>query len=106
MSWACLMRVSKSLRYNRLTYSTMGACYALAGTDTVSSAFESSAVHANPFQTVSTLSSFVLAILLHSEVQATAQKELDRVVGRGRLPELKDQESLPYITAIMKEVFR
>lgn len=100
------MQVSKSLRHNCPSYSTTGACYALAGTDTVRSAFESSTVHANLFQTVSTLSSFVLAILLHTEVQATAQKELDRVIGRGRLPELKDQESLPYITAIMKEVFR
>ena len=57
-------------------------------------------------QTVSTLTSFVLVMLLYPEVQMKAQKELDVVVGRDRLPEFSDRPSLPYINAILKEVIR
>ncbi|KAF4610328.1 hypothetical protein D9613_010451 [Agrocybe pediades] len=56
--------------------------------------------------TVSTLASFVLAILIHPEVQIKAQEELDRVVGHERLPEFADRPFLPYISAIVKEVLR
>lgn len=57
-------------------------------------------------QTVSALATFVLAIVTHPEVQIKAQKELDSVVGRDRLPEFGDRQSLPYIDAIVKEVLR
>lgn len=57
-------------------------------------------------QTVSTLASFVLAIVTHPEVQVKAQKELDSVVGRDRLPDFSDRQSLPYINAILKELLR
>lgn len=43
---------------------------------------------------------------LHPEVQAKAQAELDRVVGPDRLPQVADRDSLPYIAAVMREVFR
>jgi cytochrome P450 len=43
---------------------------------------------------------------LHPDVVRKAQEELDRVVGAERLPELSDWESLPYISALMKELFR
>ncbi|KAG6855532.1 hypothetical protein H0H87_001515, partial [Tephrocybe sp. NHM501043] len=56
--------------------------------------------------TLSALSSFVLAILLHPEVQIKAQEELDRVLGNSRLPEFSDRKDLPYICAIVKEVLR
>ncbi|EMD37249.1 hypothetical protein CERSUDRAFT_113891 [Gelatoporia subvermispora B] len=56
--------------------------------------------------TVSTLSSFVLAMALHPDVQAKARAELDTVVGADRLPDFYDKPSLPYITAIMKETLR
>jgi len=39
-------------------------------------------------------------------VQIKAQDELDRVVGRERLPDFSDQEDLPYISALIKEVLR
>jgi len=48
----------------------------------------------------------VLVMLLYSEVQMKAQKELDTVVGQDRLPEFSDRPSLPYINAILKEVIR
>ena len=35
-----------------------------------------------------------------------AQEELDRVVGGERLPQLSDQEDLPYVSALIKELFR
>ncbi|KAF8178464.1 cytochrome P450 [Pholiota molesta] len=56
--------------------------------------------------TVSTLASFILAIVTHPEVQIKAQEELDRVVGHERLPEFSDRTKLPYINAIIKEVLR
>ncbi|KAF8154807.1 cytochrome P450 [Crassisporium funariophilum] len=56
--------------------------------------------------TVSTLTSFILAIVTHPEVQLKAQEELDSVVGRDRLPEFSDRQSLPYTNAILKEVLR
>ena len=57
-------------------------------------------------QTVTALRTFVLAMLLRPEVQVRAREQLDRVIGPDRLPELEDQESLPYITAIVREVLR
>ena len=40
------------------------------------------------------------------EVQERARAELDAVVGQHRLPEFSDQESLPYINALVKELLR
>lgn len=37
------------------------------------------------------------------EIQARAQEELDRVVGRGRWPTAEDEAKLPYIRAVIKE---
>ena len=58
------------------------------------------------FQILSALSSFVLAIILHPDVQSKGQQELDLVIGSARLPDFQDRNSLPYITAIVKEVLR
>ncbi|KAF5367330.1 hypothetical protein D9757_010117 [Collybiopsis confluens] len=55
---------------------------------------------------VSALMFWVLAMVAHPNVQRKAQEELDRVVGRDRLPNLEDRPSLPYIEAIIKEVLR
>lgn len=45
---------------------------------------------------------------LYPDVQRRAHEEIDRVVGSGskRLPEFSDQESMPYLTAIVKEILR
>lgn len=48
----------------------------------------------------------MLLMNLHPEVQAKAHEEIDRVVGRDRLPNFEDRENLPYINAIVKEVLR
>ncbi|PYI36822.1 O-methylsterigmatocystin oxidoreductase [Aspergillus indologenus CBS 114.80] len=56
--------------------------------------------------TVSTLTSFFLAMVLFPEVQKKAQEEIDRVVGTSRLSGFADRENLPYIEAVVKEAFR
>ncbi|KAJ7664304.1 cytochrome P450 [Mycena rosella] len=55
--------------------------------------------------TVSALTTFILAMRLYPDVQARAQKEIDQVVA-GRLPNFADETSLPYITAIIREIGR
>lgn len=57
-------------------------------------------------QTIGTVKTFLLAMLLHPKAQLAAQDELDRVIGRNRLPEMGDQDSLPYVSAVVKEVMR
>lgn len=54
----------------------------------------------------SSLRSFVNAMIMFPEVQHKAQAELDRVVGKGRLPQFEDRDQLPYIDALVKEVHR
>ncbi|KAH6880942.1 cytochrome P450, partial [Coprinopsis sp. MPI-PUGE-AT-0042] len=44
-----------------------------------------------------------LALAMRPDVQNTAQKELDTVIGRCRLPKPYDISKLPYIRAIVKE---
>lgn len=49
---------------------------------------------------------FVLAMVLHPEIMRKAQQQLDEVVGRSRLPMINDEARLPYVRALIKEVFR
>jgi hypothetical protein len=56
--------------------------------------------------TVITLTVFTLAMLKFEHVQRKAQLEIDRVVGRNRLPNFEDREKLPYINALLKEAIR
>ncbi len=45
-------------------------------------------------------------MILHPEVFAKAQAEIDRVVGTDRLPDFQDRTSLPYVESVVKEVYR
>ncbi|KAF9074605.1 cytochrome P450 [Rhodocollybia butyracea] len=56
--------------------------------------------------TVSVLSTFVLAMVLHPEVFKQAQAEMDAVVGTNRLPVFEDRASLPYLECVIKEACR
>ncbi|KAH7010931.1 cytochrome P450 [Macrophomina phaseolina] len=49
---------------------------------------------------------FSALIPAYPEIQKKAQAELDRVVGRSRLPTVEDEKNLPYCHAIIKEVER
>lgn len=60
----------------------------------------------NVFQTMSSISSFLLAMCLHPDVQNKGQEEIDSVIGTNRLPNLEDRRSLPYVEAIYREVMR
>ncbi|THG92741.1 hypothetical protein EW026_g8263 [Hermanssonia centrifuga] len=53
-----------------------------------------------------TLSSFFLAMVLYPDVQKRAQQEIDDAIGRFRLPTFSDNDRLPYLTAVYKEVLR
>ncbi|KIK54106.1 hypothetical protein GYMLUDRAFT_249860 [Collybiopsis luxurians FD-317 M1] len=68
----------------------MGFSSTLAGADT----------------TASSLASFLLAMVMHPDVQAKGQEEIDRVIGTDRLPTFEDRRSLPYVESIYREVMR
>ncbi|KAK0501168.1 cytochrome P450 [Armillaria luteobubalina] len=56
--------------------------------------------------TVASVYAFFKAMLLYPEVQAKAQAEIDAVIGDERLPRFGDRERLPYVSALVLEVFR
>ncbi|PSS38121.1 hypothetical protein PHLCEN_2v28 [Hermanssonia centrifuga] len=56
--------------------------------------------------TVSSLGTFILAMMLYPTVQKRAREELDRVIGSDRLPSFEDELELPYVSAVVKEAFR
>lgn len=57
-------------------------------------------------KTTSVLATFVLIMILYPEVQKKAQDEIDAVTGGSRLPKLSDRASLPYLNAMIKEIYR
>ncbi|KAF9261476.1 cytochrome P450 [Marasmius fiardii PR-910] len=56
--------------------------------------------------TASIIRWFFARMVVHPDIQRRAQDELDRTVGRSRLPVLDDGKNLPYIQAIIKEIER
>ncbi|KAF9078760.1 cytochrome P450 1 [Rhodocollybia butyracea] len=66
----------------------MGAVSLLAGADT----------------TMSSISAFLLTMVQHPDVQLKARAEIDRVIGRGRLPKFEDRRSLPYVESVYREL--
>ncbi|CAN9122409.1 unnamed protein product [Alternaria alternata] len=63
-------------------------------------------IEAGSETTGTTLNNFVLSMVLFPEAQKKAQEELDRVVGKDRLPTWEDEENLPYVRGVIKEVLR
>jgi cytochrome P450 len=43
---------------------------------------------------------------MYPEAQQKAQEELDRVIGRSRLPDFTDKDQLSYVNALCNEVLR
>ncbi|EPQ56876.1 cytochrome P450 [Gloeophyllum trabeum ATCC 11539] len=68
----------------------VGAITYAAGADTSSSAASAS----------------ILAMVLYPEATNKAQAEIDRVIGKTRLPSLEDRPSLPYVEAFFRELIR
>ena len=48
----------------------------------------------------------LLAMIAFPDVQKKCQEELDRVIGRSRMPTLADRDNLPYIRATVREALR
>ena len=40
------------------------------------------------------------------QIQAKVHEEMDRVIGPDRLPTHQDREDLPYLNAVLKELYR
>ena len=57
-------------------------------------------------QTVSTLLSFILAMVVHPEVQRKIQQQLDDALGMQRLPAFSDRGKLPFIDCVVLECLR
>ncbi|XP_041464534.1 cytochrome P450 2D6-like [Lytechinus variegatus] len=59
------------------------------------------------FETVSTsILWYFLLMAQHPDIQANVQAELDKVVGRDRLPSLSDRNKLPHTESTMVECYR
>jgi len=56
--------------------------------------------------TIVTISAFILAMVLNPDILKRAQAEIDSVIGKDRLPELGDRDSLPYVSAVFTESLR
>jgi cytochrome P450 len=56
--------------------------------------------------TVSSLGTFLLAMMANPDAQRKAQAEVDAVTGRRYLPDFEDESSMPYVAAVVKEVLR
>ncbi|KAF8971478.1 cytochrome P450 [Flammula alnicola] len=56
--------------------------------------------------TSSLLLAWVLAMAHYPEVQKRAQAEIDQVIGKSRLPDFSDRQSLPYLEAMILETMR
>ena len=79
----------------------------IAGTDTVRSGLVSTIVYfVHAVQSAIAMSWFMLGMAAYPEVQKKCQEELDRIIGRSRMPTLADRESLPYICATVREALR
>ncbi|KIP10341.1 hypothetical protein PHLGIDRAFT_101482 [Phlebiopsis gigantea 11061_1 CR5-6] len=56
--------------------------------------------------TWTSIMNFIAAMLLFPNAQVKAQEEIDRVVGRDRLPEFSDRSSLTFVQCVMWESWR
>ena len=55
---------------------------------------------------MSATGSFFYYMAVNPGIQEKAQREIDRVVGRSRLPDFSDRPAMPFVEAIYREVLR
>src|SRR5579859_486449 len=63
-------------------------------------------IEAGSETTSQALNNCIIGLLSNPEAIRLGQEELDRVIGSDRPPNYDDEESLPYIRAIIKEILR
>ncbi|RDB18403.1 hypothetical protein Hypma_000371 [Hypsizygus marmoreus] len=74
--------------------------------ETIIKATAGSSYNAGVDSTISCIASCILALLANPSVLKKAQQEIDTVVGTDQLPDFDDLDSLPYVTAVVKESLR
>ena len=85
-----MLEIQKAEQLDHLDMSILASAFMIGGVET----------------TASIMQWFTALIPAYPDIQKRAQEELDRVVGRSRLPTLEDEKNLPYCHAIIKEVER
>ena len=93
---------------DHLDMSILASAFMIGGVETVSTSVlptgQGEKLTAYKTQTAAIMQWFSALIPAYPEIQRKAQAELDRVVGRNRLPSVEDEKDLPYCHAIIKEV--
>ncbi|KAF8484313.1 cytochrome P450 [Gautieria morchelliformis] len=56
--------------------------------------------------TTASVASFLIAMIHYPQVMQKAQAQIDKIVGRDRVPTFADRPHLPYIRALVKELLR
>lgn len=72
----------------------------------LANSFPAAMIEAGSETTSSTLNSCIKYLAAYPDVQRKANEELSRVVGDSRQPTFDEEESLPYIRAMVKEILR
>ncbi|KAJ4292525.1 hypothetical protein N0V90_009188 [Kalmusia sp. IMI 367209] len=85
-----MIQIQEEEKLDHLDMSILASAFMIGGVET----------------TASIMQWFTALIPAYPHIQKRAQEELDRVVGRNRLPTLEDEINLPYCHAIIKEVER
>lgn len=57
-------------------------------------------------QTTTILRTFVLVMVRQPDIYCKLQQEMNKAVGHERLPDFDDRQSLPYLNAVIKELYR
>ncbi|ESK87004.1 cytochrome p450 [Moniliophthora roreri MCA 2997] len=77
------------------------------GLDDKASAWLAAMLYLAGYETTATAMGWlILAMIAFPEAQHKVHEEIDRVVGRTRIPTLRDMDDLPYTRAVVKEVLR